>query len=288
MEWVPRLCQAYAFQRALGYEGVASDLALHVLDRGHPDNRAANHCSRVRAKQPAHIDALLREVERVFAHCAHRLFLCDPMTPPEFVARLAIEGYRCATPSVLLRLPSTGVDSQPPPLQRADRERPSAPAFAAPKPVRADLSFEPVVDVGTWHRLAALLRTHHAEGGGSAFMQVSNRMIDGLIDSYRRKAPSYRFFLAAAHGQDHGYGAAVTCPNRVGLLDNLYTPAQYRGRGIATALTHHLVSHMRDDGAHDVMVSAPLESKALGFSQRLGFVPTCLVHEYEKQRGARA
>lgn len=259
MGWVDRMCQAYAYQRALGHDGVAGDHALYVIDRAHPDTWSSNHISRVRARTPSDIERVLTQVERVFSHCAHRMFICDPTTPPEFVTRLVMDGYTCERPVVQLRL-ACPVES-----------------------TRTDLKFEPVGDVASWHRLSVLVRMNYAEGR-ETLMDVPDKVVDGLIHAYRKKAPSYRFYLVVANGADHGYGASVVCPNRVGMLEDLFIRREYRGRGLGKALIAFLNQQMRQEGVSDTMVGAFLGSRALDLYQRLGFIPTCLTHEYVKLR----
>lgn len=253
------MCQAYAYQRALGHDGVAGDHALYVVDRAHPDTWASNHVSRVRAHTPSDIERVLGQVEKVFSHCAHRMFICDPTTPPQFVTRLVMDGYTCDRPTVQLRLACPVDDA------------------------RRDLTFEPVGDVATWHRLAVLVRMNYAEDR-ETLMDVSDRVVDGLIHGYRKKVPSYRFYLAVANGADHGYGASVVCPNRVGMIEDLFVRREYRGRGIGRALIAFLNQHMRNEGVSDTMIGAQLGTPALSLYQHLGFIPTCLTHEYLKQR----
>ena len=260
MKMVPRICQAYAYQRSLGREGIATELALHVRDRGDPDSQVGNHTSRVRARTPQAIAELFEETERVFANCPHRLFLCDSTTPPEFVAALILRGYEERPPVLRLLLTQ--------PLSGA----------------RDDVEFEPVEDAKTWHRLAVLLRMEIAEGGRHGFMRVSDRAVDRLIADYRDRAPTYRLWLAVVNGEDHGHCGSIVCGNRIAIIDDLFVCPQYRKIGIARALLQHGVMHARESGALAVAVAAAPDAPIVPLCTRLGFEPACVARDYFKRR----
>jgi hypothetical protein len=119
MDIVERVCAAHAWHRALGHAVVREPLCCLVSDRAHPDVWDANHVSRVRAGTPDEIEHVLRRADAALAHCHHRLFVVDPLTPPAFAARLALDDYRELAPTLHLVLEGQG----PPPLARSASAR---------------------------------------------------------------------------------------------------------------------------------------------------------------------
>jgi hypothetical protein len=65
-----------------------------VRDPAHPHIWDANHSQRHPRRQPRRIGAMLRAADAGLAHCRHRLFVVDPLTPPAVAARLALDDYR--------------------------------------------------------------------------------------------------------------------------------------------------------------------------------------------------
>lgn len=262
MKMVPRICQAYAYLRSLGREGIATELALHVRDRGDPDARA-NHTSRVRARTPQAIAELFAETDEVFARGPHRLFACDSTTPPEFVATLVDRGYEEAPPILRLLLVQ--------PLLGA----------------RDDVTFVPVGDPGTWHRLAVLLRMELAEGEHDSFMGVPDRSVERLVAEHRQRAPSYRLWLAVVNGVDHGHVGSIVCGNRIAIIDDLFVCPEYRKLGMARALVQHAVTQAREASALGVAIAAAPDTPIVALSRRLGFEPTCVARDYLKRPPAQ-
>jgi len=89
---------------ALGHNIVRDPCCCLVWDRAHPDVWDANHVSEIRARTAADIDQVLQAGGRDLGHCRHRLFVVDPLTPPVFIARLALDDYRELTPTIQLVL----------------------------------------------------------------------------------------------------------------------------------------------------------------------------------------
>lgn len=77
---------------ALGNETYELAGATFVRYTDTPSIYDANHVTHITASTPAEIEALLAATEREFAHTKHRRFGCDFRTPPEFIARLALDG----------------------------------------------------------------------------------------------------------------------------------------------------------------------------------------------------
>jgi hypothetical protein len=76
--------------------------ATFVHDRSLPQIHDLNHVGCVRVSDPAGIDALMARIEAEYAGCRHRQIVVDPETPPEFEARLVLDGYEPRTELVLV------------------------------------------------------------------------------------------------------------------------------------------------------------------------------------------
>lgn len=253
---VARVCAAYAWQRALGHEVIEHPYCRIVRDPAHPRVWDANHVSGVRAATPAAIDAVLAAADAQLAHCAHRAFVVDPLTPPPFTARLALADFSERTPTIQLVLRGE--------LRRATR----------PLDVRA------VADEADWRALARLLAADHAEGartGGPVDADVTA----GLLAGYRRKAPAYQFYLARHDGEECAYGAAAHCEAAgMGMVEDLFTLPRFRRQGIASALIARAVGDLRRAGTGPVLIGAHADEPPKRLYAALGFDPVCLTREY--------
>ncbi len=254
-----RVCAAYAWQRALGNEVEASPLGQVVRNLAHPDIWDANHVSLIRASSAAEIEQVLAFADVGLAHCRHRLFVVDPFTPASFVARLALDDFQELTATVQLVL--------------------DGPLRAAPPAVES----QPIETETDWQRFAALLAADFAEGARTHSGVMPEHVTRGMLASYQRKAPAYRFVVARVDGVDCAYGAAVLCGNGMGMVEDLFTLPVYRRRGIATAVIAHAVADVRRRGAGQVLIGGHVSDAPKHLYARLGFAPVCVTREYIKQ-----
>jgi len=256
MDIVERVCTAYAWQRALGHNTVRDPFCCLVWDRAYPDVWDANHVSGVRARTAADIAQVLQRADETFGHCYHRFFVVDPLTPAAFVARLALDDYRELTPTIQLVLES--------------RLR------AHPR----DLDLRLVTTEADWQCLYTLVRHNHTAGepihGGAIPAEVTR----GMVASYRQKAPVYQFFLARQDGVDCAYGAGVLCANGLGMVEDLFTLPAFRKRGIATAIIARAITHVRQQGAEQILIGAHATEPPKRLYAALGFAPVCVTREY--------
>jgi GNAT superfamily N-acetyltransferase len=257
---VARICSAYAWQRALGHPSFDDGLCRVVVDAAHPDLWDANHVSAVRAASEAEIEQVLASAERVLAHCRHRLFVVDPLTPASFVARLAADDHRELAPTIQMVL---------------QRELPQTNDVATIRAVASDQD---------WELLAALLREDHAEGARSHDGPLEPSVTRGMIAGYRAKAPRARFFLVLDGERACAYGAGVVCEDGVGFVEDLFTLPSHRRRGFASALIAVAVRHVRERGCDLVVIGAHASEPPKRLYRALGFAPACLTREYVKHR----
>jgi GNAT superfamily N-acetyltransferase len=261
VELVERVCAAYSRQRALGHLSERDALCCVVHDERHSQLWAANHVSAVRASTHAQIDEVMHRAERAFAHCEHRLFVVDPLTPARFVAALAQDDYNELTPTILLAL-----DGQ---LRRAPRE----------------LDIRPAASEDDWASIERLVAEDHSEGARSHGRTLSREVTRAMIASYRGKAPDCQFFIARVGRLDCAYGAGVWCGDAIGVIEDLFTLPAYRRRGVATALIARAVAHVQARGASTVLIGAHATERPKRLYAALGFVPLCLTREYIRHAG---
>ena len=88
--------------QALGNERFEADGGIFIRNRNAPGIRDANHVTEITASTPYEIDRLLDRTEREFAGYEHLRFDVDFTTPPEFEARLTLEGYSRGEELVML------------------------------------------------------------------------------------------------------------------------------------------------------------------------------------------
>jgi GNAT superfamily N-acetyltransferase len=259
---IERVCSAYAWQRALGNATTRTDLAWFVRDASNPEIWSANHASQIRATTPGEIDTVLQQADAALRHCAHRMFVIDPLTPPAFTAHLALADYRELTPTLQLV------------LSGALRATPIA------------LDLRPVTDEADWQSLQRLVEIDFAEGGRTHGGAHGAEIARGMVADYRSKAPAYQFFLATRDDVDCAYGAAVLCDNGMGMVEDLFTLPAFRRRGIASAIIAHAVDHVRARGAADVLIGAHVGDAPKHLYAGLGFAPVCVTREYIAHPGA--
>jgi GNAT superfamily N-acetyltransferase len=253
-----RVCAAYAWQRALGHATARKSLCSLVWDRAHPDVWDANHVSEVRARTAAEIEQVLRWADEALGHCRHRLVIVDPLTPAAVTARLALDDYRELAPTIQLVL--------------------DGPLRAEPRAIE----LRAVTTDEDWQKLAELVRHDHTEAGRTQTHAMPPEVTRGIVAGYRKKAPTYQFFLAHVDGVDCAYGAGVLVPNRIGMVEDLFTLPGFRKRGIATALIARAIAHVRQQGADQILIGALATAEPKRLYARLGFDPVCITRQYIK------
>ena len=122
-------------------------------------------------------------------------------------------------------------------------------------------------------RVTAAVRRFHGESGhgvGSAQAGAIRALCsDALLGRAR--------LLADGGGRDVGYALAywrhsIDHGGRVAVLDDLWTDAAFRGRGLGTHLMEAVLADMSASGARTVVVEAdPADAPAMSFYARLGF-----------------
>jgi GNAT superfamily N-acetyltransferase len=261
VDLVERVCAAYSRQRALGHQSACDALCRVVSDERHPQLWAANHVSAVRARTHAEIAEVMHRAELAFAHCEHRLFVVDPLTPAPFVAALAQDDYNELTPTILLALEGQ--------LRRAPRE----------------LDIRPVTSEDDWASIERLVAEDHSSAVRSQGRALPPEVTRAMVASYRSKVPDCQFFVARIGRLDCAYGAGVWCGDGIAVIEDLFTLPAYRRRGVATALIARAIAHVQARGASTVLIGAHATERPKRLYAALGFVPLCLTREYIRHAG---
>jgi GNAT superfamily N-acetyltransferase len=257
------LAEAHDWCEALGSQVVVR--ARHgrlVTDPEHPQVWSANHMSGVRAASPEEIEAALAELEAAFRGAPYRVVDTDSLTPPAFVARLALEDFAEQPAALLMTL-----------------EGP----LAAPRP-RPPLDIRPVVSEADWAEFRGLHRLDGEEGARTSGL-LSEDVAEGLFHGLRRKSGPARFFLGRRDGRPCAYAAAISAPGGFGMVDDVFTLPEDRRQGVATAMVAHCVEQLRTQGAATVFLTALASERPKRLYARLGFVPVMLVRRWVKAVG---
>jgi len=251
-----RLTDTYTAYYALGHEVLDHPHCRAIRRDDAPQIYDANHLQRVRASTADEIDATLAFLERALGDRRHRQVIADPGTPESFVARLALAGFE---PEPTLQLLLDG------PV----RGRP--PRALAVRLTETD---------DDWASLARLLRLDHEETCARRGRPVYDLAVtDQMALCMRSRAPAARHWLARDDEEASGdvaFFASWPGEGGVGMVEDLYTLPDHRGRGIARALVHHAVSDARKRGADQVLIGADPSDWPKSFYAELGFRPACV------------
>ncbi|MDP2674409.1 MAG: GNAT family N-acetyltransferase [Dehalococcoidia bacterium] len=240
---------------ALGNERSAADGATFIRNPSVPRIRDANQVVAVNASAPDEIEVLMARADREYAGCPHRQFRIDFAAPPEFEARLALEGYERKDTLVMLLEGETA---------------------GAPNPC----DIRPVESEADWQAYSSLheidWREYADKIPGGADMAVAEQM----VRTRRAKTPPVRYWLAWADGQPRAYLASWEGVDGVGQVEDLFTHPEFRHRGLATALIHHCVADCRAHGAGAVVIAADTADTPKNMYAALGFRPVAISRTY--------
>ncbi len=246
-----------AGSEALGNETFDAAGATFVRNRALPLIYNCNHVSRIAASSPAEIEGLLTRADGEFEGFTHRRFDTDFRTPPEFVARLVLEGYERSDALILL------LDGTPAGAAPTHEIRPVA--------TNEDWAAYDALFVLDW--LEYRERTRRPADAGVAKQMVAARRI---------KQPPARFWLAYVAGRPVAYLYSWEGLDGLGQAEDLFTHPDFRHRGIATALIHHCVADCRQKGARAVIIAAEPSDTPKRMYAAMGFRPVAVASHYLK------
>lgn len=241
---------------ALGHEVFDADGATFVRDRNFPAIYDANFVFDVKASAPDEIDRLLGRVRSEYNYAARWTFRVDPFSPPEFEARLALDGYKHTEALVLI-------------LEGSLRGQPK----------RLDIRL--VDDEPTWTGYTNLKILDWQEHAASFGGNVEDLGVPhGLARCSRLKYPQVQYVLAYINGQAVGHCNAWEGRKGIGQVEDLFVHPSHRHRGVATALLHFCVAAARARGAGPVTIVANVENTSKAMYATLGWRPLTVCREY--------
>ena len=244
---------------ALGHERVPSAHAWIVRDREVPQVYDANFAAMVRAESEAEITDLLAQLDEVFSGLEHRFVFWDAEMPQPFEARLVLDGWQRFNEMIALVLEGE-LRKRGPRIQT--------------RPVESDAD---------WATIEELHWRDHQEEVAMGFHAAWDRGITAaIVRAKRRKAPAVQYFLTRVDGVDCGFFSAWPGTNGVGQVEDLFTLAEFRGRGIASSLMATCVDDARARGAGPILICARAEDTPKRMYAAMGFRPLCVQRGYLK------
>ncbi len=254
-----RVCATYDGYLALGNRWSETPDACFVANPDAPSIHDANHTCRVRAATPEAIDAVLAEAERRFGGLAHRQFRADPLTPPAFEARLALEDFALEIELELL-------------LEGELRAEPRS------------LELRPAESEADWEAVHGLtLLDHEEETKRQGREPYGESVTAGMVARRRAKGPALTTWLAREDGVDCAFLSSWPGTSGVGKVEDLFTHPRFRRRGIATALIVRGVADCRRRGADAVLIGARPDDTPKDLYAELGFRPFCVNRAWLKR-----
>jgi GNAT superfamily N-acetyltransferase len=243
----------------LGNEVFSLPGGAFVRNRELPNIYDCNHVTAITARTPAEIDELLAAAEREFAHAAHRRFDLDHRTPPEFIARLLLDGGYERSDALVSVLEGDLIG-------------------AAPK-----WDIRPIESEAGWEALLALTTADFAEHQLRIGRPVEDDVAKRLWLSKKSKQPPVQYWLAYDGETVVGFMNSWEGVADVGQVEDLFTRPDYRKRGVATALIHHCVADCRAKGAGPVAIVADPTDTPKEIYARMGFRPVAVQSKYLKR-----
>ena len=243
---------------ALGNEVFELLGATFLRSGASPDIYDANHVADARPTTAAQIEELLAAVDREYAAAKHRRFEIDYRTPPEFEARLALEGYER----------EDGLIS----VLEGELLGPAA----------KECDMRPVETTADWEAYWELMLKDWREHSAQQKRKVKDEIARQMFDTRRLKQPPVQYFLAYVKDRPVAYFNSWAGIDGVGQVEDLFTLPKFRKRGIARALIHHCVADARVKGAGPVIIAANPTDTPKRIYAAMGFRPVVVQSHYTK------
>jgi GNAT superfamily N-acetyltransferase len=253
---IRRACESIEGFLALGNESIDVGGALVIRNRDTPSRYDSNHTALIRVGR-ADVKMLLRRVDAELGHVRYRRFDIDPLTPPEFAARLTLDGY-AAWEGLHLIL---------------EGELRASPRRVDIREVRTE---------DDWARYAALMDADYAEVEERTGNPLPDLNRDEWRVNRRLKAPAVRGWIAYVDDVAGGLFSSWPGENGVGQIEDLFVLPEYRHRGLATALIAHCVADARERGAEAIVITADAKDTPKQMYAAMGFRPLFVSRSYLK------
>lgn len=247
---------------ALGNEVFEAEGARFVRSASTPQVWNTNYVSHMTAETPDEIDRLLTRAPWEYEGMDRLSFETDYRTPPEFVARLVLEGYEPDASLVML------LEDEP-----------------AGEAKSCDIRI--VGSDEDWAAYAELHRLDWAEARGKMELEAPEEVERQLIEGRRAKSPEARYWMAYVDGAPRAYLLSWEGRDGVGQVEDLFTLPEYRHRGLASALIRHCVADARSHGAGPVVIVADAGDTPKRMYAAMGFRPVALKTTWRSVAGSK-
>ncbi len=251
------MLETYRWHRALGQEVRAIDRARIIVDQAHPNIWDTNHADCISAETGSQIAQVLEALETHLSHSNWRVAQIDPKTPESFIAHLALAGFSEKSATIQMSLVNPML----------------------PEPSR-DLHL--VETDADWTALAGLVVEDHREGLRTGEASRLQELADGIVAGYRARSPACQFHLSFVDGRPVGYGSCAAGPSGAGIIEDLFTIPEARGRGIASGMISAFVESLNDEGCSTVFLGALVGQRAAFLYSKLGFEPAFLIQTWAR------
>jgi len=268
------LCKAYLAYLRLGNEVLEKPDFRVIRNNKTPLVWDANHLQIGPEDTEADADQALAFLEAELGHHKHRQIAATPFLAPPLAARLALENYE---PTPTLQSLLTG-------------------SLEGPTPGACDI--RPVASAEEWALLDQLARLDHQEQNDKNGNTLLSQEFTTQKQTHRYALceEGVGFFLAWSEGKAIAFFSSWPGPEspaaiapgigRVGMVEDLFTHPDHRGRGIARALIHHCVADARLRGADAVLIGAEVDDSPKAIYAAMGFAPTCLTQDWRRLTAA--
>lgn len=258
MALAEQVAAARRWFRLCGHRPVETADAIIVATPADPDVWDANFALPRPGGDPGELIAAL---DAAMPHSDWRVVFTDALAAPEVSAALALAGF-----------------TQGPPLIEMVARGPITPPHPPPP-----ITLHAVADDRDWAEMVPLIHADHAEGKRTGV--VTDAVSDGLIAQMRERVPAGSFALIRHEGKAVGYGLMLACPGGLGLIENLFTRPEARGRGIMSAFIAAASERLRARGCGPIFLDALAGEQAKHLYARLGFQPIALSHCWTRRIG---
>ena len=200
-------------------------------------------------------DAVLAYTDTILADAPVRTVRTSPLTPPSLVAELVCAGFQ-RNEGLMLLLEDT-LNATPPAhdIRRMETD--------------AD-----------WDAWAVLDSLNWAETANKEQISFPPNLQPQYRTLKRARTDTIQYWLAYADGVPRAFLSSWAGANGIGMLEDLFTQAEYRHQGLATALIAHAVADIRARGVQRIAIPTDAHDTPKHMYTAMGFRPLSVHHTF--------